>query len=370
MRATAAHPARPATTRPTTRPSRGCGAPPAIGGRSERRRSSTPAIAGDGGGVHLGGGDPAGARQLVQMAEQPEARDVGHRAGAGDQGRARGVAVELRHHGHRSRRQIRRSPARALPRWWPPPPTGFVSSRSSAARAEFRSRRSGCTVPVTAMPYLGSASSIECLRPRPRRRPPPRRPAAEDRAEHLTAERLERVGHQVERRDRLAAHRVDVRGERWWSRCVRSRRGRRRSVKKSTVRDQRELVGQAIDGGVVGRLHSNDEVRPRTSEALDQGMQVSRRQLARAAGAVRQARQLDCFHAPIIRRGGASAKRGGAPRHGRPTRRSTRRSRPSPIRTGSGAPRNAGGHGAAAPASPRARARGWGWFDEAHNSRS
>ena len=44
-----------------------------------------------------------------------------------------------------------------------PLPTGLVRKRASPARAvEFRITRSGCTVPVTASPYLGSASSMEC----------------------------------------------------------------------------------------------------------------------------------------------------------------------------------------------------------------
>ena len=43
-----------------------------------------------------------------------------------------------------------------------PPPTGFVRNNASPARAvELRTTRSGCTVPVTASPYFGSASSIE-----------------------------------------------------------------------------------------------------------------------------------------------------------------------------------------------------------------
>ena len=44
-----------------------------------------------------------------------------------------------------------------------PPPTGLVRNSASPARAvEFRTIRSGWTAPVTASPYFGSGSSIEC----------------------------------------------------------------------------------------------------------------------------------------------------------------------------------------------------------------
>ena len=44
------------------------------------------------------GGQPGRARQLVQVPEQPEAGDVGHRVGAGGAGGRGAVTVERRHH--------------------------------------------------------------------------------------------------------------------------------------------------------------------------------------------------------------------------------------------------------------------------------
>jgi hypothetical protein len=44
-----------------------------------------------------------------------------------------------------------------------PPPTGFVNQSESPTDAVLlRRSREGCTVPVTAIPYFGSGSSIEC----------------------------------------------------------------------------------------------------------------------------------------------------------------------------------------------------------------
>ena len=44
-----------------------------------------------------------------------------------------------------------------------PPPIGFVRNSTSPARpVELRTTARGCTTPVTAIPYFGSGSSIEC----------------------------------------------------------------------------------------------------------------------------------------------------------------------------------------------------------------
>ena len=95
-----------------------------------------------------------------------------------------------------------------------PTPSGLVrTSASPGRRAGVGDQLApGATVPVTARPYLGSGSSIEW---------PPTiwragrvddvGAAAEDLAQHVAAEALERERDDVQRRQRRAAHRVDVR---------------------------------------------------------------------------------------------------------------------------------------------------------------
>ena len=119
---------------------------------------------GDGGGVDHRG-DPAGPGHLVEVAEQAEAGDVGARADARPRprpGRRRGSAWS----------STRPPPPR--PRRWPS--SGCSARRrpaawsATAASPADRARRcvmirSRSTSPVTAMPYLGSGSSIECPPP-------------------------------------------------------------------------------------------------------------------------------------------------------------------------------------------------------------
>ena len=113
----------------------------------------------------------------------------------------------------------------------------------------------GAPMPVTAIPYLGSGSSIEW--------PPtigaPAAAAASAPPRRISrstsgAERLERVGDEVERGDRRRAHRVDVRqrvGGGDAAERVRVVDDRREEV--DGLHD-RQVVGELDDAGVVGRV--------------------------------------------------------------------------------------------------------------------
>ena len=170
-------------------------------------------------GVDRRAATPEPREQLAEVAEQAEAGDVGrgvHGVAELDR-RVAGAGVERRHHARRPRPRARRGAASRLTAVEiTPSPIGFVSTSTSPARAPaFVSTWSGCTVPTTASPYFGSASSIEC--------PPPTSAPA---AAHDVAAAVEHACEQVERRgpraasatrfsasERRAAHRVDV-GER------------------------------------------------------------------------------------------------------------------------------------------------------------
>ena len=168
----------------------------------------------DGGRVDLGG-EAGRERELVDVAEQAEAGDVGQRVGARRAG--------LRRRRRRSASSSPRSPratssGEARPRLSAvatvPAPSGLVSTSTSPgpAAARWSAPRRGSTMPVTASPYFGSGSSIEC---------PPTieapaaatasSPAAQDLAQDVRAQRLERERDEVQRADRRPAHRVDVR---------------------------------------------------------------------------------------------------------------------------------------------------------------
>ena len=93
-------------------------------------------------------------------------------------------------------------------------------------------------------------------------------------------------------------------------------------VKKSVVTTMREVVPQAVDGGVVGGVEADEQVgvaRLVGAEAAhepEHGAQVGGGELARAARAVREARQPDRLvetrfvesrHGPRIRPGPVTA---------------------------------------------------------------
>ena len=148
-----------------------------------------------------------------------------------------------------------------------PPPTGFDSHSSWPARAvELRSRRSGSTVPVTAIPYFGSGSSIEW----PPTTATPAAAATSDPPRRISRSTsppscVERERHQVQRGDRARAHRVDV-GERVRrgdpAEVVRVVDDRREEV---DGRHDRQVVGHPVDRGVVGRLRRPPAARDRRS---------------------------------------------------------------------------------------------------------
>ena len=159
-------------------------------------------------------------------------------------------------------------------------------------------------MPVTASPYFGSRSSIEwpptIATPGVRGRVGA---AAQDRSQRPVAELLERVGHEVQRGERRAAHRVDV-GQRVGRgdapEVVRVVDDRREEV---DGRDDRERVRHAVHRGVVGGLVADEQRRVvRARQLREQRMEHARRDLARAAGAVREGGEADgrC-HLPIIR---------------------------------------------------------------------
>jgi hypothetical protein len=142
-------------------------------------------------------------------------------------------------------------------------PSGLVSTSVSPARPPALVRiASGCTVPVTARPYFGSGvvDRVAADDARPRGRDGVA-PAAQDLRQQLRPERLERVRDEVERRHRHAAHRVDVA----------QRVGRGDAPERVRVvddrgeevggLDEREVVGEADDAGVVGGRGGDQHAR-------------------------------------------------------------------------------------------------------------
>ena len=123
--------------------------------------------------------------------------------------------------------------------------------------------------------------------------------AVEHAREQLERQSLAGPRHQVQRQQRRAAHRVDV-GERVGG-CDAAPVIRVVDDGGEEVRgdDDREVVAQPVDGGVVGGVEPDEQIgiagRPdRCVEAAHQSQhsaQVGRRQLAGAARAVREARE-------------------------------------------------------------------------------
>ncbi len=113
--------------------------------------------------------------------------------------------------------------------------------------------------------------------------------AAQDLAQDVRPERLERIGDEVQRRHRRAAHGVDVRervGGGDPPERVRVVDDRREEVHRL---DDRQLVGQLHDAGVVGGVGGHEHAR--VGGARERGhdrAQVGGRQLAAAARTVAQ----------------------------------------------------------------------------------
>ena len=119
--------------------------------------------------------------------------------------------------------------------------------------------------------------------------------AAQDVAEQLERERLAGPGDDVQRDERTPAHRVDVArgvGGGDPSPGVGVVHERREEVERE---DQRLVVVEPDDGGVVGLVQTDEDVRRvrlGAEEREDLAERVER-ELAGAAGAVREARELD-----------------------------------------------------------------------------
>ena len=142
-----------------------------------------------------------------------------------------------------------------------PVPSGFVSTSASPGCApRLREDCSGCMMPVTARPYFGSASYSVWP---PAMTPPasatfsapPRRISPRIAGSSVLRERDD-----VQRHQHLAAHRVDV---------AHRVGGGDRAVRVRVVDDgreevdgldDREVVAQAVDGGVVRAIEPDEEV--------------------------------------------------------------------------------------------------------------
>ena len=112
---------------------------------------------------------------------------------------------------------------------------------------------------------------------------------AQDLAQDRFPELFEREGHEVQRGDGPPTHRVDV-GERVGGRdppeVVGVVHDRREEVGRV---DERQLVGEPVDAGVVGRLRAHEDVRvDRGRQPGQQRLELGRADLAPAAGAVRE----------------------------------------------------------------------------------
>ena len=227
----------------------------------------------------------------MEVAEQPEAGDVGHRVDAGGERGRRRVAVERR---HRRDRGLERRAAAALAS---PPSTAPRAQRlaqhqhvARARRRRCAARRSGCTIPMTASPYIGSASSIEWPpatgMPAASRTPRRRRAGSPPARRRRSAPSGKR--DQSQRHDRRAAHRVDVRQRVGRAIRPKSNGSSTIGVKKSVGGHQRQLVvSRNTPASSAGR--SRPAARgsaPAPAAGREQRRDRRGGQLAAAAGAV------------------------------------------------------------------------------------
>src|SRR5512132_4149801 len=165
-----------------------------------------------------------------------------------------------------------------------PVPSGLVKKSASPGRAPFFGQiASGRTVPTTARPYFGSASRIVWP---PASSPPAARTCRSAAAKISASISIGSSSGKAAREQRRAAHREDV------VECV---RGRDRAVIGGVVddgreeierEDQRPLVIEPVDGGIVGRGEADEEVIGlRWDEAREQLLETRGRILGRAASA-------------------------------------------------------------------------------------
>ena len=175
-----------------------------------------------------------------------------------------------------------------------PAPSGLVSTSASPSRPPaLVSTARGSTTPVTASPYLGSGSSIEC--PPTIEAPaaatasaPPRRISRSTSGPSVSSGKATRLSA----RHGPAAHRVDVRervGGGDAPERVRVVDDRREEVDGLHDRD---VVAERDDAGVVGGVGGDEHARVRRArQAREDRPQVGRGELAAAAGAVREGGQ-------------------------------------------------------------------------------
>ena len=240
--------------------------------------------------------DAARAPERVQVAEQPEAGDVGHRVRAGRARRGGCAVVERRHRRDREGEQVVVAQA-ALARGRDRADAERLGEDEHVARARPRvgdqlvgMHGAGDRHPVL---RLGIVDRMPADDRDPGRRRDVRA-AAQDLAQDVPAELLEREGDDVHRRQRHPAHRVDVR-----------QRVRRRDPAEvvGVVDDRREevdrhherdLVGQLEHRGVVSGIGADEQPRRLDGgQPPDDRQQRRCRQLASAARAVRKRRQRD-----------------------------------------------------------------------------
>ena len=157
-------------------------------------------------------------------------------------------------------------PAEAIPRLMAvvmmPVPRGLVStSRSPGRAAALVRRRFGWTNPVTDRPYSGSALRTVC--PPTSAHPASRTLAAPPRknlCDHLGRHEVVGNGQEVERGERAATHRVDIRE------CI---RGGDLAKRKRVVDDRGKKIGrlhkrapsiETINPGIVGGVTTDEEI--------------------------------------------------------------------------------------------------------------
>ena len=174
---------------------------------------------------------------------------------------ARGV--ERRHGGHGRGQRLGGAGRPALERGGDRPHAERLGQHERVARARAGVGQHAVRVrrrPSTARPYFGSGSSIEW--PPTTDAPAARHDveaAAQDLAQDVAAEPLEREGDDVQRRERRAAHRVDV-GERVGRGDAPEVVGVVDDGGEEVDRlDEREVVAQPEDGRVVARGRADEQ---------------------------------------------------------------------------------------------------------------
>ncbi len=225
----------------------------------------------------------------MQVPQQPEPRHVGHGRGPTRNRCQSRVAVELRHDRDRPLHQSRRSdsPLQGSRRHAAADglrqPQLVPGGRRRVAHHAVRVDRAGHGQPVLGLGIVDRVAAGDDDT-RPERGIVA---ASQDLPQDLPAQVRERVGDQVEGRPRRAAHRVDVgqgvgRGDA--AEVVRVVDDRREEVGGG---HQSEVVAQAVNSSVVGRVKADKQVHIIGARQLRQQIvQLRGGQLARATGSM------------------------------------------------------------------------------------